>query len=129
MMRKNTHKPKGIKYDADKPRFDLIPVYPLFKLAELYAAGAKKYGNRQWEGGMNVTRLWRALMSHALKYSAGENDDAQLKTHHLSMVMWYCCAILEIEITHPELDDRIKNNAFTKMKAKYEKESKKTNTN
>lgn len=114
----------GIKCDAGKPRFDLIPVIALFHLAEHYTKGAEKYTPRQWEKGMQYTRLLRAAMSHLLKYSAGENNDVQFKTHHLAAVMWYCCAIMELEQTHPELDDRNKNCGFSKIKENYEKEEK-----
>lgn len=36
----------GVKYDSDKPRFDLIPAMPLTELACLYGEGAKKYTQR-----------------------------------------------------------------------------------
>ena len=40
----------GMRRDSTegKPRYDLIPLEPLKRLAELYARGAEKYGDRNW---------------------------------------------------------------------------------
>ena len=41
----------GMKRDVDagKPRYDLIPPAMLRRLADLYARGSVKYGDRNWE--------------------------------------------------------------------------------
>jgi len=114
----------GIKHDAGKPRFDLIPVLPLFLLAAHFEKGARKYGDRQWEKGIEISRLLRAAFSHLLKYIAGEDNDAELGTNHIIVVMWYCCTIIEIAQRFTEMDDRSKVNAFAMVKEQFEREKK-----
>lgn len=43
--------PSGMRRDSQegKPRYDLIPLWFLRRLAELMARGAEKYGDRNWE--------------------------------------------------------------------------------
>jgi len=57
----------GTKYDNDKARFDLIPPGPLYQVAELFAMGAKKYDDRNWEKGLQWGRVFAAMMRHAWK--------------------------------------------------------------
>jgi len=100
----------GIKYDMDKERFDLFPVRPLLKLARLFTLGAKKYGVRNWEKGMKFGRLFAAMMRHAFKWWAGEIYDPIDGQHHLTSVIWNAMTLMELEETHPEMDDREPQN-------------------
>jgi hypothetical protein len=97
---------EGRKDDTGKERFDLIPTYPLFKLAEVYTMGAKKYADRNWEKGIAYGRIFAALMRHAWKWWRGETTDPIDGQHHLASVAWSAFALMEYERTHPELDDR-----------------------
>lgn len=58
-----------------KPRYDLIPLLPLRRLAELYARGAEKYEARNWEKACDTDALDRFKES-ALRHliQALEND-------------------------------------------------------
>jgi len=97
---------EGIKHDDGKLRFDLIPVYPLEKLAEVYTIGAKKYTDRNWEKGIQWGRIFAAMMRHAWKFWRGERYDEVDGQEHLASVAWCAFALMEYERTHPELDDR-----------------------
>lgn len=99
---------QGRKDDNGKERFDLIPVYPLFKIAEVYTIGAKKYADRNWEKGIQYGRIFAALMRHAWKWWKGEQNDPVDGQHHLASVAWCAMTLMEYERTHPELDDRSK---------------------
>lgn len=97
----------GRKDDQNKlARYDLIPVYPLRLLAELYGIGAKKYDDRNWEKGIAWHRVYRALQSHANLWWGGEKLDPDNGQHHLASVAWNAFALMEFERTHPELDTR-----------------------
>lgn len=96
----------GTKYDDGKPGYHLIPAYPLEELAKLYTMGAKKYGERNWEKGIEWGRLFRAMISHAWKWWRGETYDKQDGQHHLASVAWGALCLMEYEKTHPKLDDR-----------------------
>lgn len=96
----------GQKFDGGKARYDLIPARPLHELAELYAMGAAKYGVRNWEKGLEFGRVFAALMRHAWAWWRGERTDPEDGQHHLASVAWCALALMELEQTHPELDDR-----------------------
>jgi hypothetical protein len=70
--------------------------------------GAKKYEPRNWEKGMDFTRLLGAMKRHIAAWERGEKFDQQDGQLHLASVM--CCAmfLMELEETHPEFDDRVK---------------------
>jgi hypothetical protein len=95
------------KDDTGKLRFDLIPIGPLRKLAEVYTIGAKKYSDRNWEKGLSWGRIYAALQRHSTAWWAGEIHDPIDGQHHLASVAWCALALIEYEQTHPELDDRL----------------------
>lgn len=107
---KSSKKHEGIKYDKNKLRYDLIPVIPLKKVAEVYTIGAEKYDDRNWELGMDWGRIYAAMMRHANAWWGGEQNDQIDGQHHLSSVVWCALALMEYERTHPEFDPRTKNN-------------------
>ena len=101
---------EGKKFDGNKERFDLLPMRPLLELAQLFTMGATKYGVRNWEKGMKFGRLFAAMMRHAIKWWAGEKYDQENGQHHLVAVIWNAMVLMELEKTHPEMDDREPQN-------------------
>lgn len=99
---------EGRKDDADKLRFDLIPVRPYEALAWVFTIGAKKYADRNWEKGLRWGRVFAAMMRHAWAWWGGEKFDPKDGQHHLAAVAWGALVLMEFETTHPELDDRVK---------------------
>jgi len=97
---------QGHKEDNDKLRFDLIPVGPLRKVAEVYTIGAQKYEDRNWEKGLRWGRVYAAMLRHATAWWDGEQCDPVDGQHHLASVAWCALALMEYETTHRELDDR-----------------------
>lgn len=105
---------KVIKEKADKPekreRYDLIPVDPLKQVAETFALGVEKHGERDWEKGTDWHKYFNALMRHAQKWWGGEELDKEDGQHHLAAVATNALILLEYVKTHPEYDDRSKVN-------------------
>jgi hypothetical protein len=97
------------KFDKGKPRYDLIPPYPMEALATLYGIGADKYGDRNWEKGTSWGRFFKALMSHAWKWWRGEIYDPEDGQHHLIAVMWNAATLYEYERRKIGEDTRTKN--------------------
>lgn len=97
---------KGVKHDTGKIRFDLIPVYPLQELGRVYTIGAKKYGDHNWRGGFDWSRIFRALMSHAIAFWGGEDYDKEDGQHHLSSVAWNAFTLMEFQKFGVGKDDR-----------------------
>jgi hypothetical protein len=66
-----------------KGRQDLIPMYPLKRLARHYENGAKKYGDRNWEKGQPLTAFFSSGFRHWTEFWDGENSE-----DHLSATVW-----------------------------------------
>jgi len=96
----------GNKKDAGKLRMDLIPGYPLMRLAEVYTIGAAKYADDNWRKGISYKRIFAAMLRHAWKWFMCETFDGVDGQHHLASVAWAALTLMEYEITHPEFDDR-----------------------
>lgn len=93
----------GLKFDALKPRYELIPPtvilelvlrdvfkvlgsHALREVAIVYAAGALKYEDRNWERGMDWTRLLGAAHRHLQAVIFGEQMDTSTGSNHLACV-------------------------------------------
>jgi len=75
----------GSKRDTrdGKGRFDLIPTYPLRRLAKHYENGAVKYGDKNWEKGQPLSRYLDSCMRHIIGVLEGLTDE-----DHASAVSW-----------------------------------------
>lgn len=70
----------GMRRDTTegKPRYDLIPLSMLKRLAELYARGAEKYGDSNWTLANSEEELQRFKASafrHFVQWQMGEVDE------------------------------------------------------
>ncbi len=84
----------------DKGMMDLVPPEALLRLSRWYEWGGLKYGYRNWERGMPISRYISAAIRHSLKYLAGCNDE-----DHLSAAVWNLLAIMHHEQLRPEMQD------------------------
>lgn len=96
----------GGQKGSKEARFDLIPVVPLWEVAEVYGKGAEKYEDRNWERGYDWSLSFAALMRHAQRFWAGEDYDDETGKHHMASVVFHAMALMEFEHTHPEFDNR-----------------------
>jgi len=98
----------GLKYDDGKLRLDLISAIALEDLAGVYTYGMEKYAAHNWRKGFPWSRIFAALMRHAWAFWRGEDIDPESGLPHMAHAAWQCFALLEFMRTHPELDDRWK---------------------
>lgn len=96
----------GIKHDCGKERFDLIPPTPLFLLAQVYTYGIGKYDDRNWEEGLDYSRVFAAIMRHLWKWWGGEENDKESNLSHLAHAAWGCFALLEYCYRETGTDNR-----------------------
>ena len=108
MKKKKLNTTKGVKFDGGKPKYDLIPVYPLKVLAQVYTLGAEKYSEHNWRKGLSYSRILAAMNRHIEGFKGGEDLDPELTLHHIACVAFGCFSLIEFSITHPEYDDRYK---------------------
>lgn len=88
---------EGTKYDAGKPRYDLLSTEFLDGIARVSAFGAEKYDEWNWAKGIKYGRVFAALMRHLWSFWSGEKLDPETGMHHL----WHagCCLMY---LTHYE---------------------------
>jgi hypothetical protein len=89
--------PSGMRRDLDegKPRYDLIPLMPLRRLAELYARGAEKYGDTNWllaNSDEELQRFRASFLRHAFQWLEGDTDE-----DHAIAAVWNIFAYLTVE--------------------------------
>ena len=99
---------EGTKYDANKPRMDLLPTNPLVDIAKVLTHGASKYQPHNWRKGIAYSRVYAALQRHLSAWNNGQDLDPESKENHLAHAG--CCLMFLLEYTHsrPEFDDRYK---------------------
>lgn len=83
----------GIKYDQGKSRWDLLPWDEVRDVADVFTYGSVKYGDRNWEKGIDDSRLFAALMRHVTAVLNGDENDAESGMPHLAhaaanILMW-----------------------------------------
>ncbi len=74
---------EGKKHDTGKLRLDLIPPEMHRALGEVLTFGAGKYGDRNWEKGIDLSRLYAAGQRHLLAHAEGEFLDPESGLPHL----------------------------------------------
>jgi len=67
----------------NKGRFDLLPMFALMDLAKHFQAGCQKYGDRNWEKGIPISRFVDSGMRHLTEFTVGMRDE-----NHLIAAIW-----------------------------------------
>ena len=99
---------EGTKHDQGKLPIHLFPVDALWAITKVLGFGAhiKNYGERNWELGMDWSRVYAALQRHLTAWWNGEDRDEESGYSHL----WHvgCCAVFLIsyELRGIGKDDR-----------------------
>ena len=96
----------ALRYDAGKPRYELLPGDALEELVKVYTRGAAKYADRNWEKGMSWSRCFGSLMRHSWAFWRGEDIDQETGCHHMAMAAWNCMTILTYSLRKAGADDR-----------------------
>ena len=100
----------GVKFDAGKLRYDLIPPELPQEDARVYTVGAQKYADNNWMRGIKYSKLIAAAQRHMAAFLLGESRDPETGLYHLAQVRWNMGTLLYFEL-HPEVyqefDDRV----------------------
>lgn len=100
---------KGLRYNAGKRDFTLIPPDALAYLADLFTIGARKYAPRNWERGMAYSNVMTSLDRHWNAFKSGEDRDPESTLYHMVHVCWNAMALLTYQLRGIGEDDRYKN--------------------
>jgi hypothetical protein len=100
--------PEAVKFDASKPRLDLVDFEALEGLAKVLTFGAQKYAANNWRNGFEYSRVIAALMRHLSAIQKGEDTDPESGLPHIDHLGCCWMFLSNLMKTRPELDDRWK---------------------
>lgn len=75
-----------------KGRFDLLPPRAIKRVARHFENGSKKYGDRNWEKGMPLSRFMDSAMRHIFAILEGKEDE-----DHKAAAVWNLLCFIETE--------------------------------
>ena len=107
---------KGMKFDDDKLRYELLPTRPLQEIVKVLTEGARKYGARNWEKGMEWSRVYGALQRHLMAFWEGEDTDPESGLPHLAHAGCNVLFLLFFSHQFKNLDDRPLRGKYGKKK-------------
>ncbi len=94
----------GVKFDENKLRMDLIPPEAIEALALTLTKGAQKYGDRNWEKGIDPNRCIAALMRHLMRHMAGEEFDPDSGQPHMDHVLTNAVFVVTYQRREADVD-------------------------
>ena len=96
----------GMKFDTNKPAFDLLPDDALAEIQKVLDFGAKKYAARNWEKGLEWRRVWNATMRHLWAWVRREDKDPETGLSPLAHAACEILFLLAFELRGAGVDDR-----------------------
>lgn len=120
----------GIKFDATKLRYDLLPAVAIDQLMTVMTFGAVKYGPDNWRKVDEAEdRYFAAAMRHLMAFQAArkrgnhaERFDPETGLSHLSHALTCLAFLTELEVGLPidqkQLEDLLKKAAAARAGAK-----------
>jgi len=74
----------GKKFDADKPRYELVPWDALDEVTKALTLGAAKYADDNWRQVKPLRRYLGAAFRHLSQWAQGERYDSETGLSHLA---------------------------------------------
>lgn len=89
--------------DAASYRYDLISPIGLRRIAETYAEGAKKYGDKNWEMGFPISDILNHCIRHIYLFLSGDRSE-----DHLAHAGWNVIAAMHSQEKWPTLNQDLR---------------------
>ena len=87
---------EGMKFDKEKPRWELLPMASITEVVDVLTYGARKYDDDNWRQVPDRRRrYYAAALRHIVAWWSGELKDPESGYHHLAHAM--CCLIFLME--------------------------------
>ena len=99
---------KGIRLNAGKPRWSLLPQSSLIPMVRVLEFGAEKYQDHNWKKGLSVVEICESLKRHLDSFMEGEDLDKESFLSHVGHIQCNAMFLSWMLEHRPELDDRIK---------------------
>lgn len=91
---------QGRKFDAEKPRYDLMPFNALDEVAHVLAFGAAKYGENNWRRVPRArSRYISAALRHISSYQQGREMDEETARHALAHAICSLLFVVALDVS------------------------------
>lgn len=80
-------KEKASRFNKGKPKWSLVHYKSLEPLVEVLEFGAKKYGEFNWQKGLDRKEILESMMRHLTALMDGEQNDKESGLHHIGHIM------------------------------------------
>lgn len=97
----------GKRFNLGKTKHHLTPPFTQEEYAKVLTAGAEKYGEHNWQNGMEWTKVISSLKRHLNAIESGEDYDKESNCLHSAHIMCNAAFLTEYYNIYPEGDDRI----------------------
>ena len=104
----------GNRFNTGKIKYNLLPPFALEQYAKAMTMGADKYGDRNWEKGMNWDSVTASMKRHIAAFEKGQDYDSESNLLHMAHVMCNAGFLLEYYKLFPEGDNRTNKYPFYK---------------
>ena len=99
-------KGEGLRFNSNKPRYDLLHPVAQAGIVSVLTAGANKYAPRNWEKGMNWSTVLASLKRHIAAIELGEDYDKETGLLHIDHVQCNAHFLSAYYKIFPQGDDR-----------------------
>ncbi len=114
----NEQEGKAIRYDAGKTDLSLVPPEVVFALGDVLTYGDRKYskegGKRNWERGLDYSRVYASLQRHLQSFWQGEDTDAESGLPHIELALTNAAFLTTYQRRGTGKDDRPKSTGDTR---------------
>jgi hypothetical protein len=99
---------RGLRYNSDKLRYDLIPPLANREYAKVWTQALGKYPEGNWEKGMPWTEVIASAMRHLEAIRLGEDIDTESGLLHAAHLQCNAAMLTEYYFTKQDFDNRKK---------------------
>jgi len=103
---------QSLRFNENKLRWALVDFESLEELVRVLEAGAIKYSPQNWQKGLNREEILESMQRHLIALFKGEENDPDLKTHHMGNIM--CNAMFYLYHLRNQTFAKERNNPFKK---------------
>lgn len=97
---------QGLRFNQGKTRHDLVPQFAQQQFAKVLTKGSEKYAERNWELGMEWSKVVASLKRHIEAFEMGEDFDKETGLLHMAHVMCNAAFLVEYYKIYPQGDNR-----------------------
>ena len=97
---------KATKDDKGKLPYHLMPADAVEEVVRVLQFGAEKYGERNWERGLDHSRCYAAIHRHAAAYWQGQDVDEDSGLLHTAHIATNGLFLLSHQLRGIGVDDR-----------------------